>query len=106
MRLDFRCDASIAVGMADPPVTDDYDAKFDRLLNELEAALDLAARADRDERLAEIAGHCAAAAQLTANMLARRLSGLDFGAVGSVLVELPAARIAGLSRYRREDPPR
>ena len=52
--------------------TDDLDGMFGRLLDELEAALDLASRPDRTERLAEIAGHCAKAAQLTSNTLAGR----------------------------------
>lgn len=72
MRLDFRRDGSIADGMNAGAPTEDLDAMFDRLLDELEAALDLASRPNRSERLIEIAGHCATAAQLTSNTLAGR----------------------------------
>jgi len=54
------------------PVTDEkLDPLFERLLETLETALDLASRTDRSARLAEIAVLCATASSLAAKALAR-----------------------------------
>lgn len=50
--------------------TRDLTPLFERLLEALETALDLASRADRDDRLAEIANHLAPAVQLATDALA------------------------------------
>ena len=45
---------------------------FDKLLDQLEEASELSILPDRDDHLAVIAEHCAEAARLTAEALARR----------------------------------
>lgn len=50
----------------------DLTPMFERLLEALETALDLASRADRDDRLAEIADHLAFAVRLATDALAGR----------------------------------
>ena len=52
--------------------TRDLTPMFERLLEALEAALDLASRAESDHRLAEIADHLGLAVQLATDALAGR----------------------------------
>ena len=50
----------------------DLNLKFERLLDALKTGLDLASRADRDDRLAEIGEHLPLAMRLTTDALAGR----------------------------------
>ncbi len=50
----------------------DLNPMFERLLDALETGLDLASRADRDDRLAEIGEHLALAMRLSTDALAGR----------------------------------
>lgn len=50
----------------------DLDPMFERLLDALEAAIDLASLADRNDRFSEIAAHWDTAARLTTVALAAR----------------------------------
>jgi hypothetical protein len=50
----------------------DLTPMFERLLEALETALDLASRADRDDRLTEIADHLGLAVQLATDAIADR----------------------------------
>jgi len=59
-------------GMNAQAIPMSLDRMFEALIDELEAATEIATRPDRDDLLQQLAVHCAAAALLTAEAIASR----------------------------------